>query len=148
MGSDLAKADVALLQLIQTATRLEKNEKADALEKAKLWMTVANYSGENPFQQSAKKRSEDWDRVALAEAQRAVKAKKVCEKNASDSGKLGKLLASTTRCCRSRKKTPTSASTTGPIRRSGRSWATAKGGERGPDRRTQPSEGTRSSSVW
>ena len=93
VGSDLAKADVALLQLIQAATRLEKNEKENALEKAKMWRMVAEYSGENPFQQSAKKRAEDWDRVALAEAQRAVKAKKDCEKNASDSGKLGKLLA-------------------------------------------------------
>jgi hypothetical protein len=93
VGQDLANADPALLKLVQTATRLEKDEKVNGEEKRKTWAAVASYSANHPFKAPAQKRAEEWNRVGVAEAGRARKAQQVCDRNVKDSVKLKDLLA-------------------------------------------------------
>ena len=91
-ASSLADADVALLDLVQQARRADKGS-GSASDKAATWDRLAKYAGKNPYKAVAEKRHAEWVRVGEAEARQREQAAKVCAQHATDSAKLGKLLA-------------------------------------------------------
>jgi len=87
----LAAADVNLLKAVQTAKRNERDAAFNSEQKRASWMEVASYSASHPYKEPALKRAREWAAVAVAEAQRARKAREVCDRNVQDSAKLKEL---------------------------------------------------------
>ena len=89
--ASLAKADVALLGVLQEAKRADKAPGAFE-QKAAAWAKLAAYTGENPYKELAEKRRDEWTRAAEAEARRKEQVAKVCRQHATDSAKLAELV--------------------------------------------------------
>jgi formylglycine-generating enzyme required for sulfatase activity len=91
-GGGMADADVALLELLQSAKRADKSQTAP-LGKAAAWQKLSAYEGKNPYRELGTERQSAWERVAEAEERRKEQVAKVCAKYATDSAKLRKLLS-------------------------------------------------------
>ncbi len=88
----LSDVDVALLQLLQTAKRADKDNSLAAEKRAAAWEALEGYPGKNPYKASAEERKAAWLRVAEAEAKRREQVAKVCAEHQKDKAKLDQLL--------------------------------------------------------
>jgi hypothetical protein len=90
--------DTRLLDLVQAAQEMERKPTVNADGRREAWDSVIDYTAKNQSSQSnefralATRRRDAWEGVAVAEAQQARQAKKVCEKYPVDQAKLEKLL--------------------------------------------------------
>lgn len=91
-GGGMADADVALLELLQSAKRADKSGAAP-LNKAAAWKQLSAYEGKNPYRELGAERSAAWERVHEAEERRKEQVAKVCAQYAKDSAKLRELVS-------------------------------------------------------
>ena len=87
----LSEVDIAYLELIQAAKRAEKSKKEPARERVAAWDAVANYKGDNPLADQARKRAAEWREVEKAQRKQAHQLVKVHHQWAKDKKKLDRL---------------------------------------------------------